>query len=216
MFTGIIEELGTVQSIKTKGNTIRLSVSGKEILTDAKLGDSIAVNGVCLTITNFDPHSFQADVMPETFKTTSLVQLNRGSHVNLERAMAAAGRFGGHFVTGHVDCTGEIIKLTRDENAVYLNIRYERQFGHLLLDRGSVALDGTSLTIFDKQDDYFTVSLIPHTSEYSLLGKKSIGDVVNIEFDMLGKYVHSYLSQSQKTSDSRETISKEFLLEHGF
>jgi riboflavin synthase len=216
MFTGIVEEQGTVQSVKTQGETIKLNIFANKILEDVNLGDSINVNGVCLTVTNFNKHSFQADVMPETFNTTSLVQLNKDSFVNLERAMAANGRFGGHFVSGHVDCTGKIIKKEKYENAIYLDIQYKEEFGHLLLDKGSVAVDGTSLTIFGKKDNHFTISLIPHTSENSLLGKKLVGDLVNIEFDLIGKYLDSYLSKTEEATSGQERISKEFLTEHGF
>lgn len=211
MFTGIIEELGTIQSIQSQGNTMRLTILGKKVLEDIKLGDSIAINGVCLTVTDFNLTSFFVDVMPETFHSTSLSALQLGSLVNLERALSANGRFGGHFVTGHVDAVGKIVKREPKENAIYLDIAFPREFGHLPLHKGSITLDGTSLTIFGVNDACLTVSLIPHTAKESVIGLKKMGDKVNIEFDMLGKYVYSFLHSKHESR-----ISTDFLKENGF
>ncbi|WP_449620667.1 riboflavin synthase [Robertmurraya sp. Marseille-Q9965] len=211
MFTGIIEEIGTIQNIQSQGNTMSLKIHGKKVLEDIKLGDSIAVNGVCLTVKKFNTTSFFVDVMPETFQSTSLSTLNLGSLVNLERAMSANGRFGGHFVTGHVDTVGKIVKREPNENAIYLDLAFPKEFGHLALHKGSITLDGTSLTIFGVENERITVSLIPHTAKESVIGLKQIGDRVNMEFDMLGKYVYSFLHPKQENR-----ITTDFLKENGF
>lgn len=216
MFTGIIEELGTVQQIIEKGNTLLLGIGCKKILEDVKLGDSIAVNGVCLTVTEFDNRAFYADVMPETFKSTSLSQLKTGSKVNLERAMSAIGRFGGHFVSGHVDGTGTILKREPKENAIYIQFSIPEEFQHFALLKGSIAVDGTSLTIFHKTADTVTVSIIPHTAKETVLGMKKPGDLVNIEFDMIGKYLFSFFQRKEEQSKSNGNITMDFLKENGF
>lgn len=211
MFTGIIEELGTIENIQSQGKTLRLNIHGKKVLEDIKLGDSIAINGVCLTVTDFNASSFCLDVMPETFQSTSLSALQRGSLVNLERAMSANGRFGGHFVTGHVDTVGKIVKREPKENAIYMDLTFPKEFIHLALHKGSITLDGTSLTIFGVENERITVSLIPHTAKESIIGLKQIGDKVNMEFDMLGKYVYSFLHPKQESR-----ISTDFLKDNGF
>lgn len=215
MFTGITEELGSIQRIKTQGNTLVLDIKSRKILEDINLGDSISVNGVCLTVTEFSHESFSLDVMPETFHSTSLSNLQQGSLVNLERAMRANGRFGGHFVSGHVDTIGQIAKKESRENALYIDIQYPSEFNNLSLYKGSVALDGTSLTIFGTSDGQLTVSIIPHTAKESVLGMKKVGDKVNIEFDMIGKYVYSFFARNDQPNQN-DSISKDFLKENGF
>lgn len=215
MFTGIIEELGTIQKIQSQGNTLVLNIKGKKVLEDLKLGDSVAVNGVCLTVTDFSNHSFYLDVMPETFNSTSLSSLQQGSLVNLERAMSSNGRFGGHFVTGHVDTVGRILKRVPRENAIYIDIEYANEFSHLPLYKGSIALDGTSLTIFRAESNRVTVSIIPHTAKESVLGMKKGGDSVNIEFDMIGKYLYSFF-EKKNPQNHQDSISTDFLKENGF
>jgi riboflavin synthase len=214
MFTGIIEELGTIQKIQAQGNTLVLAIKGMKVLDDLKLGDSVAVNGVCLTVTGLTKDTFLADVMPETFHSTSLSILQQGSLVNLERAMGANGRFGGHFVTGHVDAVGHIAKREPKANAIYIDITFPTEYSHLTLYKGSIALDGTSLTIFGVSDHTVTVSIIPHTAKESVLGLKKIGDKVNIEFDMIGKYLHSFMGKKEQKQETR--VSADFLKEHGF
>ncbi len=216
MFTGIVEEIGTIRSIERKGESLVLVIEADKVLSDVKLGDSIAVNGVCLTVTDFGKNFFHADVMPETFSATSLRTLHPGSGVNLERAMAAGGRFGGHFVTGHVDSTGTIRKKKTKDNAIYMDITYPSRYGHLLLEKGSVAVDGTSLTVFNVEEGFFTISLIPHTAEQSIIGKKSVGDSVNLEFDMIGKYLYSFYKTNNPEQDQKTVFSPEFLKENGF
>lgn len=216
MFTGIIEELGTIQTIQKSGNSLVLTIQGKKVLEDARLGDSIAVNGVCLTVTKFNNRSFQVDVMPETFHSTSLALLKQGSLVNLERAMSSNGRFGGHFVTGHVDAVGQIVKKQPKENAIYMDITFSKEYNHLTLLRGSIALDGTSLTIFGLTENKVTVSIIPHTIRESVLGLKKVGEIVNIEFDMIGKYLYSFLEKRERIDAHNGRISVDFLNDKGF
>lgn len=215
MFTGIIEEVGTIEQMKQSGEAIVFTIGAKKILEDVKLGDSIAVNGVCLTVTSFTNRSFTVDVMPETVRATSLHTLTRGSKVNLERAMAANGRFGGHFVSGHVDGIGEIIRKEPVANAVYYEIKVTKTLRNYMILKGSVAVDGTSLTIFGLTDDTFTISLIPHTRAETILGDKQVGDIVNIECDVIGKYVEQFLRKKEEEKTS-PAITLEFLEKHGY
>lgn len=217
MFTGIIEEIGLVSNIQHTGESFVLTIDAARILEDVHLGDSIAVNGVCLTVTSFSKNKFKVDVMPETVKATSLQTVKRGSKVNLERAMAAGGRFGGHFVSGHVDGTGVIKGKKQFENAVYYEIEADSDLLSYIILKGSVAVDGTSLTVFGVTEDSFTLSLIPHTLGETVLGTKGTGDIVNIECDMIGKYVGHFLSNRQQSSQKRSAnITASFLEENGF
>lgn len=216
LFTGIIEELGTVKSATKHGKTIKLTIKASKIVEDIQLGDSISVNGVCLTVTDMKSDEFSADVMPETFKSTSLSSVKEHTKVNLERAMAANGRFGGHFVTGHVDGTGQILKKSVSENAIYFDISVPAICSHLLLMKGSIAIDGISLTIFRVTDDSVTVSIIPHTAKETVLDLKHPGDIVNIEFDMLAKFLFSFMKREQKATSHNPVLSEDFLKEHGF
>ena len=211
MFTGIIEELGTVEQISQSTQTMELAIRASKILEDVKLGDSIAVNGVCLTVKQFTSNSFLADVMPETVKATSLQQLTVGMHVNLERAMLANGRFGGHIVSGHVDGVAIIQRKRPVANAVYVDLAMDRTLVAQCIEKGSITVDGISLTIFNMTDTLVTISLIPHTYEQTVLGYKKVGDVVNIETDLIGKYVKKHL-QNQTAS----TITKDLLQRTGF
>lgn len=196
MFTGIIEEMGTMKEIQTVSKqAIRLTITAEKVLGDVKIGDSIAVNGVCLTVTSFTSDSFQVDVMPETIKATSLNTLEAGSKVNLERSMPANGRFGGHFVSGHVDSTGNINSKQKRDNAIYYTIAIPGDLAKFIMMKGSIAVDGISLTVFDYTENDFTVSLIPHTVAETVLGAKSEGDIVNIECDMLAKYAGQMLGK---------------------
>ncbi|WP_078545962.1 riboflavin synthase [Litchfieldia alkalitelluris] len=215
MFTGIIEEIGKISDIASTKDSIVLKIKATKILKDVNLGDSIAVNGVCLTVTSFTTDEFSVDVMPETVKSTSLRTLKKQSSVNLERAMSAGGRFGGHFVSGHVDGMGTIVKKEHLSNAVYYGIKINPSLRNYLILKGSVAVDGTSLTIFGLTDDTFTISLIPHTVSETIIGEKSIGDTVNIECDMLGKYVEQFVSHSG-TQQRKSSITSSFLVDNGF
>lgn len=213
MFTGIVEELGTIANMQQTGEAMKLTISAETILADVNLGDSIAVNGICLTVTSFSPTSFTVDVMPETMRTTSLQSLGRGSAVNLERAMSANGRFGGHFVTGHIDGTGTIIDKKRSYNAVYYKIQLANELLRYCLQKGSVAIDGTGLTIFGVDESSITISLIPHTLNQSVIGTKTAGDIVNIECDMIGKYIERFITQP---TSKKSSITENFLQDNGF
>lgn len=216
MFTGIIEEVGTIEQIKPSGEAIVMTIQSKKLLTDVNLGDSIAVNGVCLTVTSFDSQRFTVDLMPETVRNTSLRQLKRGSKVNLERAMAAGGRFGGHFVSGHVDGIGEIVKKQRQDNAIYYEIKVSEEIRKYIILKGSVAIDGTSLTVFKVTEDAFMISIIPHTLSETIIGIKEPGDIVNVECDMVGKYIEQFIEQRFTNQKSNTTLTASFLEDHGF
>ncbi|MGE6629470.1 riboflavin synthase [Bacillus sp. NPDC077027] len=215
MFTGIIEEIGTVKMLSASADAMKLLVGCSRILEDVALGDSIAINGVCLTVTSFTKEQFTADVMPETVKSTSLRGLTSGSKVNLERAMSTNGRFGGHFVSGHVDGTAVMTQMKKKSNAIYYGLEMDKSLTDMLTLKGSIALDGVSLTIFDLADGKVTVSIIPHTLEGTIFPTKSIGDIVNVECDMIGKYIYRFLTKGNKVGHpSRMTHA--FLREHGF
>jgi riboflavin synthase len=218
MFTGIIEEIGVVANIQRTGESFVLAIEAKKILNDVHLGDSIAVNGVCLTVTSFTGKLFTVDVMPETVKASSLNMVKRGSRVNLERAMAAGGRFGGHFVSGHIDGTGIIKSKQSFENAVYYEIEAEQAILKYVILRGSITIDGTSLTVFAVTENSFTLSIIPHTLSETILGLKGSGDIVNLECDMIGKYVGHFINNlSSDTAQKRKTgITAQFLADNGF
>lgn len=195
MFTGIIEEKGKIRTVKQNSEqAFEFEIEAKKIMADIKLGDSISVDGVCLTVTEFSTHSFQVDIMPETVKATSIKYLKPGKEVNLERAMLATTRLGGHFVTGHVDGKGEIIKKTKSENAIYYTIKLPHILTKYLIDKGSVTIDGISLTVFGIKNEELIISLIPHTVNHTVLGDKVIGNMVNIECDLLAKHVEKQLS----------------------
>lgn len=211
MFTGIIEELGTITNLKKSADSMVLVINAKDVLKDVRLGDSIAVNGVCLTVTSFNQNEFSVDVMPETFKATSLSLLQVGSKVNLERSLAVGSRMGGHFVTGHVDGVATIKKITAQSNAIYYILALSKNLISQCIDRGSIAVDGTSLTIFGIDSEIITLSLIPHTVKNSVLGQKKVGDIVNIECDMIGKYVANFVLQQKN-----DKVDTNFLTKHGY
>ena len=212
MFTGIVEEIGTVKKI-ARGQKAYLEIQADKIFSDIHIGDSIAVNGVCLTVTGFSGKVFTADVMNETFSRSSLGSLKTGSHVNLERAMSANGRFGGHIVSGHIDGTGKIINIKKDGNAVWYKISADENIIKYTVEKGSIAIDGISLTVARVEKDNFSVSIIPHTSEETILSEKKAGDTVNLENDIIGKYVERFLN-FDKTEKS--DITRDFLAKYGF
>lgn len=212
MFTGIIEEIGTVKEVCRNGNNSFLRIQAEKVLSDVQLGDSIAVNGVCLTVTKFDGKIFQADVMNETLNRSSLGSLRTGSPVNLERAMSANGRFGGHIVAGHIDGTGVITDIKNDGIAVWYTIKADAGIMRYIVKKGSVAIDGISLTVAKVTDSSFSVSIIPHTAEQTILSSKKIGDIVNLENDIIGKYVEKLMNPVQSCSN----IDMAFLAERGF
>ncbi|WP_025723049.1 riboflavin synthase [Paenibacillus polymyxa] len=220
MFTGLVEEVGRIQTISKSGEAMVLGISGSVVLGDLKIGDSVSVNGVCLTAIWIGSKDFKVDVMPETFRSTNLKELRSGSRVNLERAMAASGRFGGHIVQGHVDGTGTIRGVTSDQNAVVFEIEPKNQtlFKYILL-KGSITIDGISLTVAQRTGDTFAVSIIPHTLSETALQAKREGDTVNIECDILGKYVEQLLNYRDAAEAERvekAPLSLDYLAKHGF
>lgn len=216
MFTGIIEEIGTVTAVHKGARSAGLTIRAEIIFEDMKLGDSIAVNGVCLTVSDFSQNTFNADVMNETLSRSGLGRLSAGSRVNLERAMQANGRFGGHIVSGHIDGTGEIVRKERDDNAVWLTVSAPEQILKYIVEKGSVTVDGVSLTVAGVSDQYFAVSIIPHTGKATILLDKKPGDTVNIENDIIGKYVERLLSARQTKDKTKSKITYEFLSNAGY
>ena len=193
MFTGIIEEVGTIRALSMSGHSGEISIRARRVLEGTKIGDSIAVNGICLTVTSLRPDGFTADVMPETVSRSSLGQASGGERVNLERALAADGRFGGHIVSGHIDGTGTVRELTRDENAVWVRIGTAPEILRYIVVKGSIAIDGISLTVAAVTDRDFSVSVIPHTGEEATLLSRQTGDIVNLETDIIAKYTEKLL-----------------------
>ena len=217
MFTGIIEEVGALERLA--GGEI--AIRAKKVLEDVALGDSIAVNGICLTVTHFDAAHFTADVMPETVRRTSLAELKRGSRVNLERALTLKSRLGGHIVSGHIDGAGTIAAMQEEGNAVLLTVRASAGILRYIVEKGSVALDGISLTVARVSAADFTVSLIPHTREITNLREKRMGSRLNIETDILGKYVEKLFPGACTRGDSDAPksaggLTLDFLREQGF
>ncbi len=218
MFTGIVEEIGTILSVKKGVKSSALTISGDLIFEDMHIGDSIAVNGVCLTVTNKTKESFTADVMAETLRRSSLGSLKAGSKVNLERAMAANGRFGGHIVSGHIDGTGEIESFVREDNAVWVTVKTPVKLLKYIIEKGSIAIDGVSLTVAYVDNRCFKVSLIPHTAANTILLSKKAGDIVNLENDIVGKYIEKLMYFDEQVEENTKTtgISMDFLAKNGF
>lgn len=215
MFTGIIEEIGTVTAIRRGAASSVLTIEGRIIFEGLKTGDSVAVNGVCLTVRSLEKRAFVADVMHETLNRSSLGTLRAGGRVNLERAMPADGRFGGHIVSGHIDGTGVVRNIRRDDNAVWYTVAADEKILRYIVEKGSVALDGVSLTVVSVSDGGFSVSVIPHTADSTTLSERRSGDVVDIENDLVGKYVEKLLSRGEAAPKS-SGITSEFLSRFGF
>lgn len=213
MFTGIIEELGIIRKISISGHSGSITIEASKILEGTRIGDSIAVNGICLTVTSMAGDSFTADIMAETVRRSSLKGAVSGDKVNLERAMAADGRFGGHIVSGHVDGTGTIIGMHREENAVWVTISAEPSIMKFIVEKGSVCLDGISLTVAKVGTTDFSVSVIPHTGEETTLLRKKTGSLINIENDVVGKYVERLLNFKNNESTG---ITMDFLKKYDF
>ncbi len=214
MFTGIIEEVGTVKTVQRSGSSSFIEIEAKKVLEGTQLGDSIAVNGVCLTVTQLSGSHFRADVMNETLSRSSLGQLRSGSKVDLERAMAANGRFGGHIVSGHIDGTGTISEIKADGIAVWYTVSASPDILRYIVEKGSVAIDGISLTVAKVTDASFSVSVIPHTAAQTVLGAKKAGDIVNLENDIIGKYVEKLMKPAETPRSGG--ITMEFLAKNGF
>ena len=219
MFTGIVEEVGILKSIRRGASSAVLEIAARTVLEDIHLGDSIAVNGVCLTATSFTGSSFTADVMHETLDRSSLAALRPGSRVNLERAMAANGRFGGHIVAGHVDGVGTVLETKRDDNAVWYTIAAGPEVLRYVVEKGSITIDGISLTVARVGPESFAISAIPHTVAVTVLKDRKAGDKVNLETDIIGKYVEKLLTTGPvQTAEPKQTsgITKDFLTRYGF
>lgn len=215
MFTGIVEEIGRIAGIEKKADSMVLTIEGKKVLENTIVGDSISTNGICLTITSLGETYFTADIMPETLSRTSLEKITTGTEVNLERALTLNKPLGGHMVQGHIDGTGILSSLEKKGNSLLITLHAEPSLLKYIVEKGSVALDGTSLTVIEAKETSFTVSLIPQTMEDTILSKKKIGDRINIECDILGKYVEKLLS-FQDTNTKQERITEEFLEKYGF
>lgn len=218
MFTGIIEETGRLQSVQKGARSAVLTIGAEKVLEGTKIGDSIAVNGVCLTVTDLTAHTFTADVMHETFTCSALGTLRPGSSVNLERAMPADGRFGGHIVSGHIDATGMVKKIVKDDNAVLYTIAADANTLKYIVYKGSITIDGISLTVASVDQTGFTVSVIPHTAEVTALKDRTTGDLVNLETDILGKYVEKLCGgrNTDVSQRGQSQIDRNFLLKYGF
>ncbi|MCL2749387.1 MAG: riboflavin synthase [Coriobacteriia bacterium] len=219
MFTGIIEEIGTVEAVRKGKDSSVLTLGASVVMSDLKLGDSVAVDGVCLTASSLNSSSFSADVMHETLSRSTLGKLTRGSKVNLERALLAQGRFGGHIVSGHIDGTGTITAIRQDDNAVWYTVKADAAILRYIVEKGSIAIDGISLTVARITDEDFSVSLIPHTLKETTLAVKKVGSLVNLENDLLAKYVEKLLGapgSAGTEQPEQSTLTREFLLSHGF
>lgn len=216
IFTGIIEELGVVKSIVINGASGCITIKAKKVLEGTQLGDSIAVNGTCLTVTSINSDGFSADVMAETVKRTSLSQVGKGDLVNLERAMILNGRFGGHIVSGHIDGTGTITKYTKEENAIWVTIKAPDEILDLIVEKGSICIDGISLTVATVSDQDFQVSIIPHTAKETTLIHKKVGSLVNLENDIVGKYIKKLMENNQEEQAKKASgLTMEMLEEYG-
>jgi riboflavin synthase len=194
MFTGIVEEIGVVENIEHQDRFSRLSIFAKQIFEGLKIGDSVCTNGVCLTVTQIKGACFEAEVMAQTLRTTALKTLVKGSKVNLERAALVGGRLGGHYVSGHIDEAGFLTRIERESEALWLTIQGSERFMKYVVDKGSVTINGVSLTIAMRSSQYFKVSLIPHTAGATVLGGAKVGDPVNLEYDLIGKYIEQMVA----------------------
>jgi len=214
MFTGIIEEKGTIRSVRRGAASASLVINASLVISDVRVGDSINTNGVCLTVTAFDTHGFEVDVMAETLRRTNLGALSPGSVVNLERALRLSDRLGGHMVSGHIDGTGTVIRTDREDNATVIRISAPPEVLRYIVSKGSVALDGISLTVVGVDDKAFSVSIIPHTGAETTLLEKKRGDTVNIECDITGKYIEKLMTPGNKGGETK--IDLDFLHKHGY
>ncbi|WP_300667190.1 riboflavin synthase [Desulfoluna sp.] len=217
MFTGIIEGFGTIRDIRPTGQGSRFTIEADFSLDRVKLGDSIAVNGSCLTAVVLDGQRFEVDVAPETIRRTVFSSIRPGSRVNLERALRLSDRLDGHIVSGHVDGVGTIVSKERLSNAVIITIAVDKHLSRYMIEKGSVAVDGISLTINEVTDTTFTLSIIPHTADITSIGFKQPGSIVNIETDMVGKYIEKFLMTPKGDPDTKpSSIDVAFLAEKGF
>lgn len=218
MFTGIIEEVGHVAAIEQRGSGARMRINAEKVLQDTQVGDSIATNGVCLTVASLGAGCFSADVMPETISRTSFANLRAGSPVNLERAAVLGGRIGGHIVSGHIDGVGTIASIAQDSDAVRVVIQADEAIISGIVEKGSIAIEGISLTVTEVTESSFGVSLIPHTFAHTSMGVKAPGSLVNVECDVIGKYVFRAMGILEEGSEAAAAsgITLQMLQENGF
>ncbi|MBW2607106.1 MAG: riboflavin synthase [Deltaproteobacteria bacterium] len=220
MFTGIIEGPGTISGIKPSGHSRRMAINADYELDNTKIGDSIAVNGACLTVVSFSGRRFEVDVSPETVAKTTLGKARIGDRVNLERALRISDRIDGHLVSGHIDGIGTIKSRKTEENAIIITFNIPESVAYYIIKKGSVAVDGISLTVNECDHESFQVSIIPHTAKLTTLGFKKISDSVNVETDMIGKYVERFVTQTQSGENKKEagksSIDMQFLAKTGF
>ena len=218
MFTGLIEEVGTIQNVRRGARSCVLTIGCKKVLEGSQIGDSIAVNGVCLTVTGMGGSYYTADVMAETMNRSSLGQLSTGASVNLERAMPANGRFGGHIVSGHIDGTGTVQSIEPDDNAIWYTIAAKPNLLRYIVEKGSITIDGISLTVAYVDEHCFKVSIIPHTQQVTALHDRGVGDIVNLECDIIGKYVEKLLQPAAAEEETKKEsgITEDFLKKYGF
>ncbi|MGL5380743.1 riboflavin synthase [Clostridium sp.] len=215
MFTGLVEEIGEIKSIKKSKKSAFINVKARQILKDIKIGDSISTNGVCLTVVSFTENEFSVEAMAETLERSNIGKLSNGEKVNLERAMKASDRFGGHIVSGHIDGRGVITSYKNDDIAIWITIEAKEEILKYIVEKGSITLDGVSLTVAYVDNEKFKVGIIPHTSKFTTLTSKSLGDEINIECDVIGKYVEK-LVNFQKVEKKIKDIDINFLIENGF
>lgn len=217
MFTGIVEEIGLIEGIKKGDKSSKILIKANVVLNDTKVGDSIATNGVCLTVTNLGGNKFEADIMAETLRKSNLGNLNIGSKVNLERALSLKSRLGGHIVSGHIDGTGKIISFIKEDNAIWVTVGASMDILKYVIHKGSITIDGISLTVAYVDNSCFKVSIIPHTANETTLIIKNVGDTVNLECDLIGKYVEKLLGlKVEKEDEIGSSINEEFLRHNGF
>jgi riboflavin synthase len=215
MFTGLIEEIGEIKSIEKAAKSARIIIKSEKVLQGIKLGDSICTNGVCLTVTEFTNNTFSVDVMAETVRSSNLGELKSGSKVNLERALKLSDRLGGHIVSGHIDGIGTIVDLQNEENATWVSVKTTADILKYIVHKGSITIDGISLTVAYVDESIFKVSIIPHTKGETTLVIKKIGDEVNLESDMMAKYVEKLLKYGEVPMQ-KKSISMDFLKDNGF
>ena len=216
MFTGIVEEVGSLRQIQKSAKGLHITISARRVLEGSKIGDSICTSGICLTITHLASNAFEADVMAETLRCSKMQALQAGSPVNLERSLRPDTRLGGHIVSGHIDGTGVIAHMEREDNAVWLSIKAPQEILRYVIKKGSIAIDGVSLTVAEVDPESFKVSIIPHTGAETTLLQQKPGDQVNLECDVIGKYVEKLLGFSSPDPSKKDSLSMDFLRENGF
>jgi len=214
MFTGLVEEVGAIKEVRPAGKAIHLVINADVVMEGIALGDSIAVNGICLTVTHYDRQSFTVDVVPETMRRSTLHELSGGSPVNLERAMAMGKRFGGHIVSGHIDGVGRILSIVDEDIAKVVRIAAPADVLRYVVEKGSITIDGVSLTVMDVDSESFRISVIPHTWQITVLRHRRVGSTVNLECDIIGKYVEKLVAPH--AGGRKSSMSMDFLRNNGF